>query len=101
MARFLRSFVFFLTALPALARTQLLAWPERTRWLLRALMALGAARLAKDFSDAFAQLPDGWFGAVIAHLFTGPGVFVAIMLLTFASAGIGLSVFSIKVGKTL
>jgi hypothetical protein len=101
MIRFLRSLWFFLTALPSLARLQLLTWPQRTHWLLRCAMVLGAARWAKEIGDAFAQLPDGWPGAVVAHLFTGPGVFVAIMLLTFATAGIGLSAFSIKVGKTL
>ena len=101
MVVFLRSLWLILAALPALARTQLIYWPARSRWVFRFALAAVTAWLSLAFGSVFTPLPSGWLDAVGAHGFTVPGSFVVLALLTFATASFGMGVLSAKVARTL
>lgn len=53
------------------------------------------------FGSVFTHLPEGWFDAVMAHLFTVLGAFVAFMLLVFGVGSFGIGVLPAKVARTL
>jgi MFS superfamily sulfate permease-like transporter len=85
----------------ALLRHQLLHFEQHVRPGLRFLVAFVCRVLSRVFASVFILLPLGWPKVVAAHLFSLPGIFVAIMLATFAVAAFGLEVLSRKIARTL
>ena len=101
MPRLLRSLLFLVTVIPPVLRPQLFDIPNRVRPGLRFLLAFVCRALAVAFASVFLALPTGWFDAVMAHLFTVPGAFVASMLLAFGVGSFGMGILSAKVARTL
>lgn len=97
----LRSTLDSMRPLVRLLRRQLRNWKTAIcKEMQFGLLCLFTA-LAGAVATPFQKLPEGWFDAVAAHVFTVPGAFVAFMLAAFFVATVGMTVLAGKVARVL